>query len=76
MGPFRIQERPHSQRDRHVVPEGAQARHFHGQPGGQHALELVCWQEEGACICPVAALRIPGYAVHTLCTAAQHENCC
>jgi hypothetical protein len=46
--PFRIQERPDSQRDRHVVPEGAQARNFHGQPGSQHALELVCRKEEGA----------------------------
>jgi hypothetical protein len=46
--PLRIQERPDSQRDRHVVPEGAQARNFHGQPGSQHALELVCRKEEGA----------------------------
>ena len=34
-----------------MVPEGAQTRHFYGQPGGQHALELICWEEEGAYLC-------------------------
>jgi hypothetical protein len=62
VGPSRIQERPLSQRDRHVVPEGAQARNFYGQPGSQHALELVCRQEEGAS--PVTA---PAYGC-ALCT--------
>jgi len=30
-----------------VVPEGAQARHLHGQPGRQHALELIRRKEKG-----------------------------
>ena len=61
VGPFRIQERPHAQRNRHVVPEGAQPRNCHGQPGSQHALELVCRQKEGAffsLLCPRTAVRL------------------
>ena len=49
LGPLRVPRRPVAQGDRRLVPARAQARGQHGQPGRQHALELVHRQEEGEC---------------------------
>ena len=48
MGSLRVREQSYPQGNHQVVPEGAQARHLHGQPGRQHALEFVRWKEKGA----------------------------